>query len=1055
MALGEVPASMDALRDANIWICDSGASNHSTNSDAGARNKRDTTSASLGHVGQAVKATSSIDVPGYFLGKDGKPGLRARLDDVSYNNRLNFNLMSLTRMLINGWRVTKGDKTGIQIAKGDHVIDFNIVIPTPKGAVFACRFIRDTDLAAVSTEGQVRMNINKAHALLGHGDDNSTRQTAKALGWVITPGAMAPCEHCAKAKAKQKNVVKSSKSESKATKPGERVYLDLSKVTVAGDNGVVELNRKNWKLIVDEYTGKKWSEFTESKNGMVEPTCEFLNKMKARGIPITKIRMDPGGENLALEKRCQSQEWQALQPIDFEVTSRSTPQHNSRAEVGFPYLVGKAKAMMSEAKIPQENRRLVVVEALKCATLLDGLRVIESKDGPEGTVRRMTRDQAMLGVNPKWVVNLRTWGERGVVKETKGKKSVDRGTPMMFVGYPENRESDSVRMWNPVTNGVVTTRDVIWQDRMFFEKSSDDEMEVNPMVHLTEAVDETLEVEKADDESEAGESVNIDASSSRQLRDRSTMQEPDRLTYDTFAAMIGGPAELKYLAGMAEVDATELSTAQVVAEGLELSTVGAGLGGGFSNTSELKVMNYKEAMRSPERQQWIEEIGNEKARFDKFGAVTPVPRSAVPVGSKIMTSTWAMKKKTNGKLRGRLNARGYEQVEGQHYTAQNIAAPVTNEATVRTVMTLMCANPSWVAEVVDVEGAFLQGRFTDGEVLHMEVPDGMTQYYGDRSDTVLLLNVPLYGTKQAAHCFYAALVEAIKKRQYARSKADPCLYYVTVDGQLALMVSWVDDLILLGPQKVVDVMKKDLGEAFVCKAEGPLKEFVGSKIDLSRDANGLGTAKFTQPVLVQKLADEYHVEVGAKPPTTPANAGLVLVKGDGSWPLDEKAITEYRSATATCMYMMRWSRPDIYNATRGQARHMSAPRYPHLKALEKLMRYIVATKERGLVLKPNRTWNGDVSHKFVIHGRSDSDYAANTDDRRSISGGRVCLEGCPVIFRSQTQKFVTLSVTEAEGAAGVMTAQDMLYVYRLLESIGLQVEFYLCCSRWTTKVQLI
>ena len=77
MALGEVPASMDVLRDANIWICDSGASNHSTNSDAGARNKRETTSASLGHVGQAVKATSSIDVPGYFLGKDGKPGLRA------------------------------------------------------------------------------------------------------------------------------------------------------------------------------------------------------------------------------------------------------------------------------------------------------------------------------------------------------------------------------------------------------------------------------------------------------------------------------------------------------------------------------------------------------------------------------------------------------------------------------------------------------------------------------------------------------------------------------------------------------------------------------------------------------------------------------------------------------------------------------------------------------------------------------------------------------------------------------------------------------------------
>ena len=56
------------------------------------------------------------------------------------------------------------------------------------------------------------------------------------------------------------------------------------------------------------------------------------------------------------------------------------------------------------------------------------------------------------------------------------------------------------------------------------------------------------------------------------------------------------------------------------------------------------------------------------------------------------------------------------------------------------------------------------------------------------------------------------------------------------------------------------------------------------------------------------------------------------------------------------------------------------------------------------------------------------DYAANTDDRHSVSGGRVCLKGCPVTFLSQTQKFAALSVTEAEGAAGVMTAHDMLYV---------------------------
>ena len=46
----------------------------------------------------------------------------------------------------------------------------------------------------------------------------------------------------------------------------------------------------------------------------------------------------------------------------------------------------------------------------------------------------------------------------------------------------------------------------------------------------------------------------------------------------------------------------------------------------------------------------------------------------------------------------------------------------------------------------------------------------------------------------------------------------------------------------------------------------------------------------------------------------------------------------------------------------------------------------------------------------------------------------------PISFQSVTQTFVMLSVMEAEIAAGVMVAQDMLYIYRLLESSELEVE---------------
>jgi hypothetical protein len=42
--------------------------------------------------------------------------------------------------------------------------------------------------------------------------------------------------------------------------------------------------------------------------------------------------------------------------------------------------------------------------------------------------------------------------------------------------------------------------------------------------------------------------------------------------------------------------------------------------------------------------------------------------------------------------------------------------------------------------------------------------------------------------------------------------------------------------------------------------------------------------------------------------------------------------------------------------------------------------------------------------------------------------------------RSATQRHVTLSVTEAESAAGVTEAQDMVYSHNVLTSIGLKVK---------------
>jgi hypothetical protein len=86
-----------------------------------------------------------------------------------------------------------------------------------------------------------------------------------------------------------------------------------------------------------------------------------------------------------------------------------------------------------------------------------------------------------------------------------------------------------------------------------------------------------------------------------------------------------------------------------------------------------------------------------------------------------------MKMKSKGTLRGRLNIRRYEQVDGNHYMSDYIAMPMTTPITVGIVLMLLCMNPMLTSAIINVEGAFLQGRFANGEELYVEVPDGFEE----------------------------------------------------------------------------------------------------------------------------------------------------------------------------------------------------------------------------------------------------------------------------------------------------------------------------------------
>ena len=81
-------------------------------------------------------------------------------------------------------------------------------MPREKGAIYTCKFMCTTEIAVFSIKCRVKLNINMAHCLLGHQNEDSVRKISREFGWVLMHGRLqTTCKHHAKSKAKKKGRV--------------------------------------------------------------------------------------------------------------------------------------------------------------------------------------------------------------------------------------------------------------------------------------------------------------------------------------------------------------------------------------------------------------------------------------------------------------------------------------------------------------------------------------------------------------------------------------------------------------------------------------------------------------------------------------------------------------------------------------------------------------------------------------------------------------------------------------------------------------------------------
>ena len=86
-------------------------------------------------------------------------------------------------------------------------------------------------------------------------------------------------------------------------------------------------------------------------------------------------------------------------------------------------------------------------------------------------------------------------------------------------------------------------------------------------------------------------------------------------------------------------------------------------------------------------------------------------------------------------------------------------------------------------------------------------------------------------------------------------------------------------MLVCGEEADLDGFEREIKSELEAKAEPEFNEYLGNAVTITRDATGLSTIKFTQPVLLQKLKDNYPPD-NNRIPRTPAAPGMELSKDE-------------------------------------------------------------------------------------------------------------------------------------------------------------------------------
>jgi Reverse transcriptase (RNA-dependent DNA polymerase) len=336
----------------------------------------------------------------------------------------------------------------------------------------------------------------------------------------------------------------------------------------------------------------------------------------------------------------------------------------------------------------------------------------------------------------------------------------------------------------------------------------------------------------------------------------------------------------------------------------------------------------------------------------------------------------------------------------------------------------MSSLKGWKTKTFDFVQAFPQAP-SETE-LYVDVPKGCN--IGDDSSRycMKILN-NIYGQKQAGRVWYQYMTNILKTELgYTQSKFDPCVLWKSG----CIIVIYTDDTVITGPSSdIIDRLIQEIGGKFKITSEDSVNDFLG--VNIQRKDNG--QILLTQPKLIDSIIADLGLNNESTVKRTPAISSKILQAHLDSPEFNES--WHYRSVIGKLNYLEKSTRPDIAYAVHQCARFSSNPRYEHGKAIKHIGRYLLSTRDKGIICDPTRD---------TVHCYADADFAGNwnadyaVDDRntaRSRTGFVIKYASMPITWASKMQTEIALSSTESEYIALSMALRETLPMIGFLEEL--------------------